>query len=286
MRFAIVTPSYHLDYERCVLLNESIMKWVPETIRHSIIVDKRDYKLFSGLKNRRTDVLTQEDIVPARFWSLPYLRDWRFSFTTLPVRGWMWQQVVKLSMGFAVDADVYVVTDSDVMFVKPFDPAQLLQDGKVPLFREEKAYYTTHSENQEWHRQARRLLGLAPQTTPFNTGFVTHPVFWRRDVLKRLVERIGSARRPDAWLGRIGRLLTFSEFVLYGVYVEASEGPARAGHYFLDGELCHSYWPEVPMTEEQLRAFSAAVPPEKFLMMINAKSNTPERLIRSVFLDG
>ena len=66
MSFSIVTPSFYLDYERCVLLNESIMRWVPESIKHSIIVDKRDYKLFAGLRNRRTDVaITICDSSPA-----------------------------------------------------------------------------------------------------------------------------------------------------------------------------------------------------------------------------
>src|SRR5881392_1922214 len=144
MSFSIVTPSYYLDYERCVLLNESVLRWVPDGIKHYIIVDKRDYKLFARLRNRRTEVLTQEDIVPKRFWSIPFVRKWRFSWNTLPIRGWMWQQVVKLSIARAVDADVYVMTDSDVLFVKPFDPSELIRDSKVPLFRENKDYYSSH----------------------------------------------------------------------------------------------------------------------------------------------
>ncbi|HVU05880.1 MAG TPA: DUF6492 family protein [Polyangiaceae bacterium] len=284
MTFAIVTPSYVLDYERCVLLNESIQRWVPPSVHHYIIVDARDEKLFSSLRKPGTEIILQEDIVPKRFFTLPFVRKYRFSWNTLPIRGWMWQQVVKLSIARAVLADVFVMTDSDNFFAKPFDPATHLRDGKVPLYREQKPYYETHEKNQEWHGQASRLLGLPRPEKPFDTGYVGHPVFWRGDVLRRLDRRLSRGRGTGGWISDVGSLLTFSEFVLYGLYVEKVEGFDRAGHYPV-ADLCHSHWLERPLELDELRAFRDEMPEEKILCMINGKSGTDVKKVRKVFFE-
>jgi hypothetical protein len=286
MTFSVVTPSYFRDYDRCVLLNESIKRWVPDTVRHCIIVDKRDYKMFAGLADGRTQVLTQESVVPKRFWPVPFSRKWRLSWNTLPMRGWIWQQLVKLSIATAVDSDAYMMVDSDVFFVKPFDPNALVRDGKVPLFRENKDYYTSAVRNQQWHASAHRILGLPPRSVPYSTGYVGPHVFWRRDTLQRLNDQLTRGRLPGAWLRQIGRLLTFSEYVLYGVFVETKEGLSECGHYFFDKDICHNYWPEVTLSVDELRAFRDEMPEEKVLVMINAKSNTPPESIRRVFFEG
>jgi len=64
--FAIITPSYAPDFERCKLLVESVYKFVDPPVNHYIIVDREDLNLFKTLANQRVTLLTKEDIFP--FW--------------------------------------------------------------------------------------------------------------------------------------------------------------------------------------------------------------------------
>src|SRR4051794_40719124 len=94
--FALVTPSYDLDYERCLLLIESVHRFVAPPVQHFIIVSRHDLKLFLRCAEERTHILIQEQIVPHRFWQIPFAHRWRFHFTVPPLRGWVWQQIVKM----------------------------------------------------------------------------------------------------------------------------------------------------------------------------------------------
>src|SRR4051794_10316580 len=98
MRFVLVTPSFYLDYERCALLTDSVRRYVPSNVEHIIVVSREDRELFDRFRDERTRVIVQEDIVQEPFFRLPFARRWRFNWKTLPVRGWIWQQLVKMSI--------------------------------------------------------------------------------------------------------------------------------------------------------------------------------------------
>ena len=52
--FAIITPSYPPDLERCALLVESLDRCCPGA-KHYLIVDRRDISLFRRLASSRTE---------------------------------------------------------------------------------------------------------------------------------------------------------------------------------------------------------------------------------------
>src|ERR1700737_3226305 len=52
-RFAIVTPSYYVDYECCRWLCETVERYVPSYIPHYLIVDRADRSLFAKLASPR-----------------------------------------------------------------------------------------------------------------------------------------------------------------------------------------------------------------------------------------
>ena len=113
---SIVTPSYHIDYEACRLLVESINRHVPANIRHYIIVPKADYCLFKNLESERTIIKFQEDFLP--WWIIPSIvsKKWYLSLKTLPVRGWIEQQIVKWQQESFLPEDVFLIIDSDTFF--------------------------------------------------------------------------------------------------------------------------------------------------------------------------
>jgi hypothetical protein len=283
MRFALVTPSFRLDYDVCRILIDSVHRFVPADVVHYLVVSSDDADLFSRCADARTRVLTQEDVVPERFWRVPFAQQWRVRPGTIPVRPWIWQQMVKLSIANRIDADAYMILDSDCLFVQPFDPRSLTLDGKVPLFREEKDWYRTNASSQKWVDVSRRMLRLPPFEKPFSVGYINSLVFWRRDVLQELHAHVANGRGPTALIRAAASSLRFSEYTLYGLYVEKVLGLAQSGHYAFGCHLSHDYWPEIPMNQGELEAFKTKRTNGDIIVMINAKSRTPPMEIRKAF---
>lgn len=262
---------------------ESARQFLEYPITHYVIVSREDVKLFRGLVGGDTQLLVQEEVVQEHFWRVPGLRNWRFNWKTLPMRGWIWQQLVKLSIANRIEADVYLLLDSDCFFVRPFDPQSLMVKEQAPLFREDRDFYQTDPHAQRWAEVSRRLLRLPPWSEPHRVGYIGPLRYWRRDVLLGLQAYLSNGRAPTAWLREIARNLTFSECALYGIYVEQALGVASSGHYLLDGSVTHEYWSEVQMDAAALDRFSAQLPADKSLVMINARSRTPVADIRTTF---
>ena len=109
----IVTCSYGPDASRCRRLCRSIDRFVPATIEHCIIVPRRDYPLFRDLHSGRRRVHVTEEVVPGKFRHLPTARKMWLGPGAWPVRGWIMQQVTKLSANFATDAELIVFADPD-----------------------------------------------------------------------------------------------------------------------------------------------------------------------------
>jgi len=283
MRLAIVTPSFYLDYEVCRLLIDSVARHVPAEVPHYVIVSGEDFDLFKSCAGARTHVLVQEDIVKEKFWRLPFARRWRFNWKTLPVRGWIWQQLVKMSIGNAIDADGFMIVDSDCFFVRAFDPRSMIVDGKIPMYREQKDWYRTNSDTQKWAEVSRRLLRLPAWPGPYDVGYVIPWAFWRRDVLLKLQTHLCNGRDQSAWLRSIARSVTFSEYMLYGIYVDHVLGLDGSGHYPYGVHICHETWKMSPLSDEELADFRGGLTPDHVMVMINAKSSTPIARLRGAF---
>ena len=97
LSYALVTPSFRLDFERCRLLTESVQQWVAPHMRHYIIVDRRDAKMFSPLVSNRTSLIVVEDIVPRWVFRVPGMQRFWLSLRTRPLKNWILQQIVKIS---------------------------------------------------------------------------------------------------------------------------------------------------------------------------------------------
>ena len=121
MRYAIITPSYGPDFERCKLLVESTNRYVKGDWTHHVVVDRKDEPLFRSLAGERTKIAVKEDWMPWGVRRMPFSRRWWLSLKSVPIRGWIVQQLIKIGVGEHVDADAYIFVDSDLAFVRPFD---------------------------------------------------------------------------------------------------------------------------------------------------------------------
>ncbi|MFT3905571.1 MAG: DUF6492 family protein [Steroidobacteraceae bacterium] len=277
--YALVTPTFSLDFERCRLLVESVERWVAPHVRQYLVIDRRDLALFRTIANPRTEILIVEDIVPRWIFRIPGMRRFWFSLRTLPLRNWILQQMVKLSIPGVVREDVLLYSDSDVFFVAPYDPHSFEREGKVPLFVETGQRGLIKS-NDEWHRVAAELLGIAPEPS-YDTNFIGNVIPWWRTTAVEMQQRIAAvACKP--WQLAIARRHVFSEYIIYGMFSQHLAGPN--GRQWNDGVLrTLNYWLTVPLDTAGLEGLRAQLRPEHHSVMISAKSRTPVEQIRRVF---
>ncbi len=276
--YALVTPSHALDFERCRILVESIRRSAAEGIDHYMVVDRRDEQLFGVLRSRRTHLVVKQDILPPWLYQIPFRPKWWLNLKGLPVRGWIIQQLVKLSIDAITDADVCVFLDSDTIVTRRFDPRGAEREGKVPLFKEILPAELGH--NNRWHAAAGRLLGLAPRRT-YLTSYVSIPLTWRRENVIKLHRHIEHTT-GRGWVESLCGLGTLSECVLYGRFC-AEILREQSGHYFDDTVQMLSYWGTTPLDDAGLRVMRAGMRAEHVCAMVSARSNTPLDAVRRAF---
>jgi hypothetical protein len=219
-QLAVITPSYEPDFELCKDLNRSLIANSPETVHHHIIVPRRDVGLFAQLAGPRTHIRREADFLPSSFVPVPFSK---FTVNTRrpypPVRGWILQQVLKLAASAAFHDDAVVLVDSDIEFIRPFTPETFVRQGVVRFYRKPNADDERLPRHLIWHRVARTLLGLPQAGPPPYPNYVSSLLVWDPSIVRRMLAHISKVmRRP--WPTIIGAQLHFSEWTLYGVYVD------------------------------------------------------------------
>jgi hypothetical protein len=267
-KFAIVTPSYAPDFERCQILCWSIDKFITSSFNHYIVVDQQDYQLFSQLKETNRKIITKESILPWWIKRIPFFnkKNFWFSFKTIPLRGWLIQQIIKLSAAQYTTEEIIVFIDSDVGFIRPFDLHNFIYQDEVRLF---KVTHENSSDNPiEWGRTTNNLLGI--QKINHSHNYVGQIITWKRDNLLKLYQHI-EKNTGQKWLEALCHSLHLSEYHLYGNFVDLILNN-ESGHFYDDSHICHQYWDAIPMTEQQLRSFYQKIPSTCIAVMISAKA--------------
>jgi hypothetical protein len=267
--FAIITPSYGPDFERCRLLARSVEWHVAEPTRHFVLVEHRDWKRFKTLAGPRTEIVPVEEFVPSWLHRLPFSNNFLLSTRTRPVRNWIWQQLVKLSVAEHIDADVLLFVDSDVLFVRDFEASSLVRDGRTRMFRAPgAAQLETHFR---WHRSAAQLLGLEERDY-FGADYIGDIISWRSDHVRAMHRRIEAAT-GTSWQRAIARTWHLSEYILYGIFVDQLlDG---GSHYHTDEGLCQISWNYQVDDLKSLERVFLEVRPEHVAVMVDAKLGIP-----------
>ncbi len=274
----LVTCSFSGDFEICKLLCESIDRFVPQSIGHTLYVPERDVALFAPLANTRRRILTQESLLPRWFWNVPMPGPrWRkllflprrniyLTPYSLPVRGWIAQQIMKIAATEASDRQIVVHVDSDNAFVRPLKYADLVRDGRVRIYRKpEKVESNFH---RRWHEAAGRLLGLPPSDF-YDAEYIDQLVVWRRSVLIAMIARIGELAGTD-WRVALARTPQFAEYILYGVFADQALGLENAGLFAEPQTLCLSRWSGDIASEQEENAFVESLLPEHAACLIQS----------------
>jgi len=266
-QFALITPSYTPDFERCKLLAWSVQQFCQTPVTHYIIVTRKDFPLFKQLQGPHTEVLIVESILPKWLIKLPFIKNGWLSLKTPPVRNWVVQQLVKISIGQHISQDIMTFVDSDLTFIRPFSLQNFVQDSQVRLFRVD---VDQQRPLTPWEKSVAKLLDLPVQPTPFYVGGI---VTWRRDnVLKmhRHIEEVSG----QGFVETLCRSWELSEYMVYGTFVEFVL-KENSGHFWDDRPICKEYWEPVGLSDEDLATFFQEITTDHIAVMISAKANIP-----------
>ena len=282
MRMAVITPSYAPDFELCARLHQSVLDYSPDSVRHHIIVPRQDLRLFGRLAGSRTHVHCESDLLPRSFVPVPFGKftiNLRRPFP--PVRGWILQQVVKLAAAAASKDDVVLLVDSDIEFLRPFATETFVRNGVVRFYRKPNEIDERRPRHMIWHRVARALLGLPPAEPPY-TDYISSLLAWDPAIVRRMLARV-TATTGRPWTSAIAGQLHFSEWTLYGMFVDEVIGAPNS--FASDDPLCLAYWDEMPLDRDGAVDFLRGVRPTDVAAMISAKSRTPLAVRRAAFAD-
>lgn len=287
MKFALITPSYAPDFERCKLLAESAVKFTEPGLIHYIIVDKRDLSLFKQLEGPKTKLLVVENILPWYIFRVPGVNKFWISLKSKPIRNWALQQLVKISVANTLNEDpqveAFIFVDSDVTFIRPFSTDLFMQNGDLRLNRVD----FTDDKHHKWHRNARKLLHIDDPSSIKNSSthqkkdwnYVANLVTWKRDNVIKMQRHIEKCTGKD-WLRSVASDWDLSEYTIYGNYVEHVLGLENSGHYAGTTPILHLSWKYTLSNESDIDRFLSDARPEHIGIMIHSKDAVPVSLYR------
>lgn len=266
--FAIVTPSFLPDFERCAFLAESIDRNAIDMM-HYLIIDRRDVQHFRPLESARRKILISEDLIGRWLTRLPGRKGWWVSLRTPPVRGWILQQLLKISVGTEVAETTMIFCDSDTAFVRPFSGADLMIEGRIGLL--DVAFQ--NRDIIRWSRTSRKILGLSVDDSRAHRGHVGNMICWDRATAIAMREHISRVHGLP-WQIVLARCPTFSEYMLYGTFVREVLGYDASPHAPSDRPLVKANWGEPIGDEPSATDFVSDLAPETVAIMVHSKDGS------------
>lgn len=234
MKYCFFSPSYRGDLDRIVILRKSINAFCKERPRHYIVVPKEDFSAFRRALagDDAVILLKQNDYIERYFYPNAVYRAvekllpsqvWRAK-KYAGRSGWILQQITKFNIpNILIDEEAALILDSDLFFIKPFSVSDLFgQTDTVKTLVEirptcESAMHRMHIE------KAREILRLPEGDTSFH--FMSWPFFfyksWGESLLKYIEDK-----HQKPWQRVLFEAEWFSEYSIYGIYVEEILKPA------------------------------------------------------------
>lgn len=273
---AVITPSLKRDFPFCRTLNRSILEFLPDTVTHYIVVDSSQLRTFRNLAGSRTVVASVQEILPKGFVRLPTRTPnqrevWLLSGRLLPISGWIVQQLVKIAMARQLSESTLLMVDSDIVFVRDINPAFFTRDRETRLFTRRRGITSDMPLHVAWHQNACNLLGLPSKEPPMDQ-YVGNVISWRRDLVLAMCDRVEQVT-CRGWHEAIARRRRFSEYILYGLFVEHVVG-ARNNAWIDERERCLSCEGEEALLTDNVIQFVGSRRDDDFAIMISSRSKT------------
>jgi hypothetical protein len=290
---AVLTPSYAPDFDSFAILHRSVLEFTDAEVVHYVVVPDEDLALFATIASSRMVLIGYRDILPRSFVSTAWFahavarvpgvpRGARFIAVNArrpwpPLRGWLLQQIVKLSMAMRAQCDTLLLVDSDVQLIRPVAEHTFATPAAVRFYRKPDAITADMTRHVAWHRVARRMIGAAPDGLPPFADPIGSLISWDPEIVRQCTDRLSDvSSRP--WETAVSREWEFSEYVLYGEYL-AEFGTARQLSFAATTTLCHSHWDQIPLDLDGARRFVDSIDPADVAVHVQSNSNTPPEIV-------
>ena len=272
MKWAVITPSYNLDLERCKLLCGSMDAFLSGPWHHYVVVDPVDIPLFAPLAGPQRTVVNKTDILPKSMryvGKMPFMRLGRlwWSWRHGPIFGWQMQQFVKIMMASYVKQEAMVFLDSDIFFLKPFDISKFSRDGKVRFSSEESPLESEISMKST----SLKLLGLSREATKcvYKDPIIT----WHRSTAVAMQDFLSKLHNKP-WHEAIGAKIMFSEYMLYIMFVNYIQ--KTNPHLYEDNTVyCKTLWSKETAKTTDIAEFCSSLEPEQVAVCIQSLIGIP-----------
>ena len=280
---ALLTPSYGRDLELCALLCESVDRHVGSFSKHYLLVPDSDVSLFAHFESERRSVLVASEFLPNWLRPLPRIiqrkrRQYWWSFRTKPVSGWHVQQLLKIAATISLPHRRYCILDSDIVFYRDFDLARFEHPNSIPLLHMPDEVTPAQVRHAPWVETSHQLLGLPAPSFPA-ADFIGHIMFWDQETTRAMASRIEAVTGLD-WVDALCRTREFSEYMLYGYFVQ-SESDFADTHTPTARTPCVSYWDQPKLDRGELNRLLRGANQDDVAFSVASFSGTPVHIIRA-----
>jgi hypothetical protein len=280
---ALLTPTYARDVELCALLCESVDRHVGAFSKHYLLVPDCDLLLFSRFESERRSVLPASRFLPGWLRPLPPIvqrkrRQYWWSFRAMPVSGWHVQQILKIAATIALPHRRYCILDSDVVFFRDFDLSRYEYPGSIPLLSIPGKVTANQPGHARWVETSHRLLGLPAPTLPA-ADYIGHIIFWDQQATRAMAAKLEAASNLD-WIDALCRTREFSEYMLYGYFVQ-NDASFAGRHTPSLRTGCVSYWDPPRLDKAELNRLLRGADQDDVAFSAASFSGTPVQMIRA-----
>jgi hypothetical protein len=279
---ALLTPTYGQDLKLCTLLCESVDRHVTSFSKHYLLVPDCDLPLFAHFESERRSVLPASQFLPGWLRPLPRIiqrkrRQFWWSLRAKPVSGWHVQQYLKIAATIALPYERYCILDSDIVFFRDFDLARFEYPNSIPLLHVPDEVVASQPRHSRWVVTSHQLLGFPVPKLPA-TDFIGHIIFWDKETVRAMVSRIEAITNLE-WVEALCQTREFSEYMLYGYYVQ-NDASFASRHSLTARTQCISYWDQPKLGRDELNRLLRGADKDDVAFSVASFSGTPVQTIR------
>ena len=285
---ALLTPTYGRDLEICRLLCESVDRHVTSFSKHYLLVPDSDLPLFAPLASDRRVIIPASTFLPGWLRPLPRIiqrkrRQFWWSLRAKPVSGWHVQQLLKMAATITLPHQRYCILDSDIVFFRDWDLSPFKYPNAIPFLTMENMVTEDKPHHSRWLETSHQLLGLKTPSLPAD-DFIGHIIFWDQQTTRELVSRI-EATTGLGWVEALCRTREFSEYMLYGYFVQNDKASA-AVHAVAHSTPCVSYWETPTLDKRKLKQLLRSANEQDVAFSVTSFSGTPVQTIRAAIAES
>jgi hypothetical protein len=205
-------------------------------------------------------------------------RQFWWSLRARPASGWHVQQILKIAATMALPHQRYCILDSDVVFFRDFDLSRFEYPNSIPLLNMPDEVTSDQICHSRWVDTSHQLLGFPTPSLPA-PDFIGHIIFWDQQTTRAMASKIEAVTGLD-WVEALCRTREFSEYMLYGYFVQ-NDARFAGRHAPSSRTRCVSYWDQPKLGKTELNRLLGGADKDDVAFSVASFSGTPVETIRS-----